>query len=1083
VPFGRIVNNTIVGVSKDSGTGIVVNENAGPTLLNNLFANFAKGITVDSSSQANTVVGTSAYWNTAAQVTGVTENQAITLAADPFVNAAAGNFYLRAGSSAIDSGINSLDDRPTFVSVKQTLGIPESRIIAPDRDLFGQLRGDDPNQVSDIPGLGSNVFKDRGAIDRVDFAQPSAALAIPLDNSTSDQNLDANGVRLVKEAARTVTRFEIQLNDNGVGIDKTTVAPNAFQLRRGGTLLVAGTDYLFNYLENSNRVVFESPSVFSLGTYEISVVQTTGASPANVITDLAGNPLLGNQANGTTKFAIELVDVPGVPLNVVATPGDRQASVSWAAPANAGTSAITDYVIEYSTNGGNSWTTFADGTATTTSAVVTGLVNGTAHIFRVSAVNAAGTGDPSAASASITPQAFPPATPAAPIATGGNQQASLTWTAPFDSGSAITDYEIEYSSNNGVNWTTFPDGASTATSATVTGLTNGTAYVFRVAARNLNGLSSYSPASAPAVTPLAPASAPAITTAVAGDSQATLTWTTPTDNGGSGISDYIVQFRTDVVGSSWQTFNDGVTTGTSATVIGLTNGISYRFRVAAVTGFGTGNFSVESNAVTPLAAPAAPTGLTGTRGNQQVTLTWTAPANAGGRPITDYVVQFRTDVAGSTWQTFGDGISSGTTATVTGLTNGTAYRFQVAAVTDFAQGAFSAPSAAITPRTFATAPAITSVSAGDQSVTLNWATPVDNGGSAITGYAVQYSSTGGAPWTAISVGNVNTATVTGLGNGLTYILRVAAVNGEGTGPFSAPTTQVTPLGTPTEVSAVPSDRSAWVAWTPPTGNSAAIVGYRIEASSDGGNSWAFAATVVGSATSTRVTGLANGATYVFRVAALSNQGAGGFSAISDAVTPAPGAGAPTRLSATLVNGTASLRWTAPRVPRGMRITDYVVQYTSDNGQSWQIYQDGISSAARAVVAGLTNGIAYRFRVAAVTGAIVGDASAMSNAVTPFDRNAKPAAPTNPSGSFLGNGRYSLQWNAVAGNAGGAVSDYVIQYRVNSARGSRWVTFKDPVSAATSATLTRLTNRTGYVFRVAAKNLAGIGAYSAEFTIQ
>jgi hypothetical protein len=1082
VPFGRIVNNTIVGVSKDSGTGIVVNENAGPTLLNNLFANFAKGITVDTSSQANTVVGNSAYWNTTAQVTGLTENQAITLGSDPFVSAAAGNFYLRSGSEAIDSGINSLDDRPSFVSVKQTLGIPESRIIAPDRDLFGQLRGDDSSQAS-YPGLGSNVFKDRGAIDRVDFAQPSAALAVPLDNSTSDQNPDADGVRLVKGAARTVTRFEIQLNDNGVGIDKTTVAPSAFQVRRGGTLLVAGADYLFNYLENSNRVVFESPSVFSLGTYEISVVQTTGGAPVNLITDLAGNPLLGNQANGTTKFTIELADVPGVPLNVVATPGSQQALVSWSAPANAGTSAITDYVIEYSTNGGGSWTAFPDGTTTTTSAVVTGLDNGTAYIFRVSAVNAAGTGDPSAVSASITPQAFPPEAPTVPFATGGNQQASITWTAPFDRGSAITDYEIQYSSDNGVNWTTFPDGASTATSGTVIGLTNGTAYIFRVAARNANGLSNYSPASSPAVTPLAPASAPAITTAVAGDSQATLTWTTPTDNGGSGISDYIVQFRTDVVGSSWQTFNDGVATGTSATVIGLTNGISYRFRVAAITGFGTGNFSVDSNAVTPLAPPAAPTGLSGTRGNQQVTLNWTAPVNTGGRPITDYVVQFRTDVAGSTWQNFGDGISTSTTAIVTGLTNGTAYRFQVAAVTDFAPGAFSAPSIAITPRTFATAPAITSVSAGDQSVTLNWATPVDNGGSAITGYAVQYSSTGGAPWTAISVGNVNTATVTGLGNGLTYILRVAAVNGEGTGPFSAPTTQVTPLGTPTEVSAVPSDRSAWVAWTPPTGNSAAIVGYRIEASSDGGNSWAFAATVVGSATSTRVTGLANGATYVFRVAALSNQGAGGFSAISDAVTPAPGAGAPTRLSATLVNGTASLRWTAPRVPRGMRITDYVVQYTSDNGQSWQIYQDGISSAARAVVAGLTNGIAYRFRVAAVTGAIVGDASAMSNAVTPFDRNAKPAAPTNPSGSFLGNGRYSLQWNAVAGNAGGAVSDYVIQYRVNSARGSRWVTFKDPVSAATSATLTRLTNRTGYVFRVAAKNLAGIGAYSAEFTIQ
>jgi titin len=167
----------------------------------------------------------------------------------------------------------------------------------------------------------------------------------------------------------------------------------------------------------------------------------------------------------------------------------------------------------------------------------------------------------------------------------------------------------------------------------------------------------------------------------------------------------------------------------------------------------------------------------------------------------------------------------------------------------------------------------------------------------------------------------------------------------------------------------------------------------------------------------------------------------------------------------------------------MRITDYVIQYTADNGASWQVFEDGVSSAARAVVTGLTNGTAYRFRVAAVTGDIVGAASAMSNAVTPFDRNAKPAAPTNLSGSFLGNGRYSLQWNPVAGNAGGAVTDYVIQYRVNSARGSRWVTFRDPVSAATSTALSRLTNRTGYVFRVAAKNLAGIGAYSAEVTIQ
>ena len=73
------------------------------------------------------------------------------------------------------------------------------------------------------------------------------------------------------------------------------------------------------------------------------------------------------------------------------------------AGANGG-SAITDYVVEYSSNGGTSWSTFADGTSTVTSATVTGLTNGTAYTFRVSAVNAAGTGAASA-TASATPSA------------------------------------------------------------------------------------------------------------------------------------------------------------------------------------------------------------------------------------------------------------------------------------------------------------------------------------------------------------------------------------------------------------------------------------------------------------------------------------------------------------------------------------------------------------------------------------------------------------------------------------------------------------------------------------------------------
>ena len=80
---------------------------------------------------------------------------------------------------------------------------------------------------------------------------------------------------------------------------------------------------------------------------------------------------------------------------------------------------------------------------------------------------------------------------------GGNAQVSLSWSAPLSNGGrAITDYDIQYSSNSGSTWTTFTDSVSSATSAVVTGLTNGTSYIFQVAAKNSVGTGGYSVASA-----------------------------------------------------------------------------------------------------------------------------------------------------------------------------------------------------------------------------------------------------------------------------------------------------------------------------------------------------------------------------------------------------------------------------------------------------------------------------------------------------------------------------------------------------------------------------------------------------------
>ncbi|MEI8080771.1 MAG: M4 family metallopeptidase [Actinomycetes bacterium] len=96
----------------------------------------------------------------------------------------------------------------------------------------------------------------------------------------------------------------------------------------------------------------------------------------------------------------------------------------------------------------------------------------------------------------IIPVRTAPLTPAVPAALAGNGQASVAWVAPPDGSSAITDYLVQYSSDGGSSWSTFPDGVSTTTSATVTGLTNGTGDVVRVAAKNLVGTGDYSPASA-----------------------------------------------------------------------------------------------------------------------------------------------------------------------------------------------------------------------------------------------------------------------------------------------------------------------------------------------------------------------------------------------------------------------------------------------------------------------------------------------------------------------------------------------------------------------------------------------------------
>lgn len=197
----------------------------------------------------------------------------------------------------------------------------------------------------------------------------------------------------------------------------------------------------------------------------------------------------------TVTIIAPVAGTPGSPTITTATAGNAQAIVTFTAPADAGSSAISGYTVTSRPPGG------VDGNAGTTalSHVITGLANGTAYTFSVSATNATGAGPPSASSSAVTPMTVPGA-PTNATATKGNAQALVTFSRPVsDGGSAITGYTVTTSPAGGVDG----NAGSLGFSHTITGLANGATYTFTVTANNMVGTSAPSVASN-SITPAIP---------------------------------------------------------------------------------------------------------------------------------------------------------------------------------------------------------------------------------------------------------------------------------------------------------------------------------------------------------------------------------------------------------------------------------------------------------------------------------------------------------------------------------------------------------------------------------------------------
>jgi subtilisin family serine protease/putative cell wall-binding protein len=407
----------------------------------------------------------------------------------------------------------------------------------------------------------------------------------------------------------------------------------------------------------------------------------TSAAVADALISTATTGKVTNAGADSPNRLLRAVSTADVPLGVSAVAGPQEATVTWSAPSADGGTSITAYRV-VADPGGRTVTT---GSAAS-EVVVPDLDNGTTYTFTVAASNAQGESLTSAPSAAVTPQPMPvaPAAPTGVIASEpGPNRATVSWThavAPEED--PVTGYEVTVWSG------TSPVGASIAiaadqTSRIVTGLTNGTAYTFRVRARNVAGPS---PLSAPtaAVTPRTTPGAPSGVSAAPGDRRLTVSWTAPSSDGGAAIADYLVEAS---VGGAVVAQRTVGPTARQAVLDGLANGTGYAVAVRARNLAGPSNPGTASG--TPRTVPTAPTAVTATAGDGRATVAWGPPASDGGAAILDYTV---------TASPGGQRVTTASrSATLTGLANGTAHTFSVTARNAEGSSPASAASPAVTP--------------------------------------------------------------------------------------------------------------------------------------------------------------------------------------------------------------------------------------------------------------------------------------------------------------------------------------------------------------------------------------------------
>jgi hypothetical protein len=590
----------------------------------------------------------------------------------------------------------------------------------------------------------------------------------------------------------------------------------------------------------------------------------------------------------------------------------------------------------------------------------------------------------------------PAGQPSAPLSLAFSPRSSnsgtLSWDSPDNKGTPTLNSYVSQYSLDGLTWLSIPNGTATSTALDLKGLKVDTDYWFRV--RGENGgtsgqdttLMNLSWATLKIHTPgaTAPTKPSEFIAVLITASSFKVQWSVPLDDGGSRITDFKIETSRDG-GQNWTITKGGVSTSTSLTVSGAAPGTTYLVRIAAVNGVGQSEYLTGSVTTLATFASAPKNLISNNLGSDTMSLGWGLPDSNGGSAITDYKVEV-TSNGGSSWTVIPHTVSNSIGFNVTNLLPGRTYQFRVSAVTSVGVGAASniitvTTLGAVGPN----APASLVVSGvKTNSASLSWPGVVAT--QMVSNYLVDVS-TDGSTWISVSK-RVSTSTslaLSGLKLGTSYQVRVAAVNSVGTGAYvyGSFTTLATVSTSPTAlVSSNLSSSGFTLNWTAPSSNGgAAITDYVVEINV-GGFSWSPLSHEVTGDTSITVTGLNPGIKYSVRIKAVNRVGTSKTSTALYVTTlaTAPGTVAALTLKSVTATG-AVITWTAPNAG-GAKISDYLAEYSTDNGQSWKTVVKSASSSTSLTLKGLKTKTSYLFRVTAKNSVGYGAVSQSLAIVTP-----------------------------------------------------------------------------------------------------